>query len=207
MRLSTSSRSITLSLRALLIPCTYAIPLNGVPTPLLAQDRSLPYETMELGLAVDHNFNKNTFHELYDPGLGITASVRTPFYLGTIGVGLHVFSSSGRRPENPDFVSQYIHLAWGYSIGLPGNLCWQAGVRAGLMRMAFDISDPGLRFESEVAFEAGTAIRYSPIPRWAIILSGRFRKVFTHERINLSFVGVGLSRTFATPRWLKALLQ
>lgn len=207
MRLSTSSRSIPLSLRALLIPCTYAIQLNGVPTPLLAQDRSLPYETMELGIAVDHNFNKNTFHEFYDPGLGITASVRTPFYLGTIGLGLHVFSSSGRRPGISDFVSQYIHLAWGHSIGLPGNLGWQVGVRAGLMRMVFDSAGAASTFEGEVAFEAGTAIRYSPIPRWAIILSGRFRKVFTHERINLSFVGVGLSRTFATPRWLKALLQ
>ena len=98
--------------------------------------------------------------------------------------------------------------AGGTHLALPGGLRLRPGLRAGLYAMRFDVDDvASVASESELGAGFDLALGV-PLGRgWHATASGAAIRIYTAERIELGFVHLGLSRTFVTPDWLKAVLR
>ena len=173
--------------------------------PLAAQ----PFEALEVGLSGAGTFGEAPYTDYWTPGPGAEARVTTPFYLGRVAAGTLVARhTSAEGAAVPDFLALYFFGAWSAGVPLPGGLRLEPGLRAGLFRMEFDTDDAAsVRNEAELAL--GPELWLSaPLGRgWRLRAGAGTARVFTHERIDLRFAQVGLSRSLRTPGWLRAFLR
>lgn len=170
-----------------------------------------PFETLTIGLGGVGTVGSAPYTDLWNPGPGVTASVETPFYLGHVAVGTMASVHATRAAVDetiPEYLAIYSYASWGTYLRLPLGARLRPGLRAGLYAMRFDVDDVvAVRSESELG--AGVDLALSvPLGRgWRAVASGAAVRVYTAERIEFGFVHVGLSRVFATPRWLKDFLR
>ncbi len=179
------------------------------PTRVCAQDELDAFQTITLGAQFTVNVGRTSFNEFWDPSNGGLFQIDMPFYLGIVQTGVHFFSNNSLAADVPPFDSVNLYLGWGYEWALPLRLGWFAGVRAGGFYMNFDddaIADE-VKTESELGVGLNTALRYPLDERWSVLVSAEYLEVFTRRRIEYGFVGIGLSRTFTTPRPLREFLR
>jgi hypothetical protein len=176
----------------------------------LAQQRATPapFGTFSLSLAAVANVNRSGFHDLWDPGPGGEVAAGVPFYLGTVELGAERMSFDGRDTA-PDYRAWFVFLGWGLDVGLLPALRWEPGLRVGSYSMGFD--GPTIpqhrRTESELGTEAVSRVAWGFAPSWHLLLTGRYRAVFTEPEIRHAYVAVGVRRTFSAPRWLREFLD
>lgn len=187
----------------------WAIMLTAAPfrDTAQAQNRIAAFGTIGVSLAVVANANRTGFHDLWRPAIGAELALAAPFYAGRVELGAERMKFAGRG-DVPDYRAWFLFAGWGPDIGL-GPLRWEPGVRVGTYAMAF--TGPGVpddrRSESELGVEAVSHLAWAPLPAWQLVLTGRYRAVFTHPEIRHAFAAIGVRRTFLTPRWLRDFLD
>ncbi len=192
----------TLSL--LSIPATVLFPAAiGIAS---AQEPSAAFDTLTVRLQAVANVNRNILHRFWDPSPGLEVNVQTPFNFGQLEAGLHYAGFDGRTPDQPDFRAFFPYLGWGYDAALSNRFSWYNGLRVGSFLMTFDIGGND-RTEQELGLGLVSRLSYRLGGAWTADLSGRYRVVFTHERLHLVFLAAGVGRAFDTPNWLKALFE
>lgn len=168
-----------------------------------------PFETLEVGISGVATVGSAPYTDLWEPGLGLGATVETPFYLGHVALGTMASMHTAQAGTDvPDYLMFYSHASWGTHLALPGGLRLRPGLRAGLYAMRFDVDDAvAVRSESELGAGLDLALS-APLGRgWRAVASGAAIRVYTAERIDLGFLRLGLSRTFTTPGWLQGFLR
>ena len=166
-----------------------------------------PFATLDVGVYGALNVNRNEFHDYWDDGSAGAIDFVTPFYLGRasllVRVGAHdaVDAASG-------FTSVFGALGWRVGRKLHHKFRADLGLHAGLVNWIFDEeSESSVKYELEVASEAGVRADFEFAERWHAIVEGSYQITFTHERIELAYVSFGFARTFGAPRWIRSGLQ
>ncbi|UCG52768.1 MAG: hypothetical protein JSW58_04235 [Candidatus Latescibacterota bacterium] len=174
-----------------------------------AAEKSGAFETFSFGAHFVTSVGRTSFNDYWDPTSGGRLQIDLPFYLGVLQTGVHVFGNDNERSDVPEFHATFLFLGWGYEWELPYRIGWFTGVQAGGLNMSFDddASQKELRTESELGFGLHTAVRYPTRSRWSALISADFRRIHTYRRIDYGFVGVGISRRFMMPRWLREFLE
>ncbi len=164
---------------------------------------------MSLGVNFLANVGRNEFHDYWNPSNGVQLEFGTPFYLGAVKAGVHIFQNDNVTAEVPVFRSAFLYLGWGYEWGLPFDVGWFTGIQAGGFYMNFDDDDVAdeRKTESELGFGLHTSLRYPTVGRWSAVVTGEYRRIYTHRRIDYVFLGAGVSYTMTTPRWLRGFLE
>jgi len=180
-------------------------------TQLRAQDAGVSatdaaFDSLSVALRVTANTNRNTFHEFWDPSAGIELEASTPFYLGTVELGLHLTRFSGNSEVRPDFSFWYPYLGWGLGWSPRERLLWHNSAHVGIAFMRFaDVS--GNADERELGVDLSSRLTVNVAGPWAVDLGARYLVVFTHERLRYVFLLAGARYTLATPGWLKEFLR
>jgi hypothetical protein len=183
--------------------------LHLAPTFLPAQVRPAPFETLDLGLTVLTDVNHGALHEWWSPGPALGLGLTTPFYLGSLELGLQYAHPSALRNDVPDFRSLFVYAGWGGGRALGRGFAAGGGLRVGIMAMRFDGDTlPGSRAnESELGVAGRAALRWLPSGTWYAEASVSYQSVLTHLRMEQVFLAAGVGRRFATPAWLRDFLD
>jgi len=176
---------------------------------LLAVENQKPFSTIAIRISGAHNSNRNTFHEFWEPELGAELLLETPFYLGDIQAGIHLYSYSGRDSYQPDFKSVYIFIGWGLGFRLFQGIQWYNGLQLGSYQMYFDDSDidESQVLESELGVGLNTRFDFNLTNSWSLRLGAAYLHVYTKKPLELIMITAGVSYTFDTPEWLKEILK
>ena len=179
------------------------------PARSYAGEKPEAFETITLGAQFIYGTASEEFADIWDPSNGALVLIDSPFYLGAVEVGIHLFRNNNLSSDVPPFRSVNFFLGWGIEWALPLRIGWFTGIRAGGLYMNFDDDDVAdeVKTESELAFGLSTALRYPLGDRWSVLVSGQYLRVFTYHRIEYSFFGAGVSRSFTMPRGLREFLE
>lgn len=180
--------------------------LGALPGTGSAQQTRAAFDTLTVQLRVVANVNRNSFHRFWDPEPGLELNLQTPFNFGKLETGLHYASFDAKTPDVPDFKAFFPYLGWGYDAELSNRASWYNGLRAGSFLMSFDTGGNN-RTEQELGVGVVSRLSYRVGGAWTLDVSGRYRVVFTRERLRFVFLAFGLGRAFDTPDWLKALFE
>ncbi len=180
--------------------------LGALPNTGSAQQSGAAFDTLAVQLRAVANVNRNSFHRFWDPGAGLELNLQTSFNFGAVEAGLHYATFDAKTPDQPDFKAFFPYLGWGYDAALSSRFSWYNGLRAGSFLMSFDVGGNNST-EQELGVGVVSRLSYRVGGAWSLDVSGRYRIVFTRERLRLVFLAAGLGRAFDTPDWLKALFE
>ena len=168
-----------------------------------------PFDTITLAIQGVGATALGSFTDDWDPSPGGRVELVTPVYAGIARAGVHVFHHDAVDPAVPAFGSVYAYLGWAYEWKLPLSLMGSAGVEIGVAHMLFDdeSTDSARREETELGFGITPQLAYALTPCWSVLVTGEYRQILTSRPIEYVLYGVGLSRTFSTPDWLKEFLE
>jgi hypothetical protein len=183
--------------------------LQLVPPVLRAQARPAPFETLDLGLAVLADVNNGAMQRWWSPGPSLGLGLTTPFYLGSLELGLQYAHPSALRNDVPGFRSLFVYAGWGGAATLGRGFTAGGGVRVGVMAMRFDGDTlPTHRArESEMGVAGRAALRWIPAGTWYAETSVSYQSVLTDQHMEQVFLAAGIGRRFATPAWLRDFLD
>lgn len=166
-----------------------------------------PFDTLEIGLKYVVNTNRNVFHDYWTPGQGVDVSIATPFYYGIVQAGVQAFPFYARDKGISDFQDIYVYLNWGLRWSPVYKLEWLNYIGVGSHIMVFEREVDYERYESELGLCLGTGVSYPVRQNLEVYLAGCYNLIFTHKRIELLFLLVGISHSLAMPSPLKAFLE
>ena len=174
--------------------------LSPTVRPACAQDSDEVFATIDLGVSIVYNFNRNVLHEYWDvrPGLELHAS--TPFYFGTARLGVQLMQHAGRGRGAVSFQAQQVYLGWAVPVLRFRRVQWMAGLQIGAMRIVFDSNADT---ESEITTGLESRFEVGPFARWSVDLAVRYRRVWTSTRMRQVFFVMGFRRSFGMPGWLR----
>ena len=177
--------------------------------PAAAQARPAPFATLDLGLTVLADVNHGALQRWWSPGPALGIALATPFYLGSVELGLQYAHPSSRRGDVPGFRSLYVYAGWGGRRNLGVGLAAGGGLRVGLMGMRFDgdTLPRGRANESELGVAGRVALRWTPADPWFAETSVSYQSVLTRPRMEQVFLAAGIGRRFGTPAWLREFLD
>jgi hypothetical protein len=149
------------------------------------------------------------FHNYWKPIKGLEISAETPFYFGNVAAGGQISSVYAKRADYINYESYYIYLGWGLEHRIFPNLKLHSGIQFGHYFMYFDddYTDINLKSESEFGFAVKAGLKLNLADDFYLDLTGRHQIIYTFHRIHLSYISIGLGKTFATPKWLRGLLE
>ena len=185
--------------------CASAAP----PAAATAQQRAAAFETVDLTIELLADIHQGALQRDWSPGPALGIGLAFPFYLGTVELGVQLARPSARQSSLPDFRSLYIYAGWSGTRELGRRLRAEAGVRAGMVGLGFDVDTlPAFRqHENEPAVTARGALRWTPRDRWFTQAAVAWHTVFTEPRIEQMFLSAGIGRRFRTPTWLRDFLD
>ena len=191
-------------MRRFVLFCAVLALLGFLSLPAVAQR----FETLEVRAGITRNVNSNFLHTFWQQGFGLTGTVATPFYLGSLEAGssFHRYrvAAVGRVPG---FDALHLYAGWGLRGGV-GRLRLEGGLRLGNYRMVFDESTfAGVRTESELALSGRARVAFRVAGPVSAYAEGEYVKVYTFLRMKLWYASAGLSYRFRTPRWLETVLR
>ena len=166
------------------------------------------FTTVTASLELSGDSYRGRLQDLWDPGVGITASLETPFYWGQIQLCGSYARMHARESSLPDYWVLLSEIGWGPDLVLPGRILWQARLNAGTQRMHF--CDPrasaAMRNEQELSLGATMRVRRPLARGWGIHVVARYQTVMTHIRMRHLWIGAGFSHTWTAPGWLRGFL-
>ena len=180
----------------------------GWEVPRCGSAHGQAFETLDVALRVARDVNHGTFHDFWDPGLGIEGSVGFPFYRGAFRFGIQQFHHDAIG-NAVGFRSRFFHAGWDAGVPLAARLTWRSGVEAGLYHIWFDPDTiPEFsRSESEFGVGGRSGLEYAFGGRWLLGASAQYQLVLTDQRIHRLMIGLSLGYRFASPRWLRDFLR
>ena len=175
----------------------------------IAQQRAAPFETLDLSIELLTDIHQGTFQRDWSPGPALGIGLALPFYLGSVELGAQLARPSARQVALPDFRSLFVYAGWSGTQQFGRQLRAEAGVRAGIVGLSFDVDTiPAFRqHESEPAVTARGALRWTPRDPWFTEAAVAWHSVFTEPRIEQIFLSAGVGRRFRTPTWLRDFLD
>lgn len=189
--------------------CLLAFLVTLCPARANADPDKKPFETITLGAHFITGSADDTFEQFWKPTNGARFELSTPFYAGIVQAGVHLFNNDNVTDDLLSFSTAFLYLGWGYEWRLPLDVRWFAGVQAGGSHM--DTEDPNLPEEGQKESEIGVGLQTRfdyPLGRgWSVLVTGDYRRIYTHKRINYLFIGGGVSYTFESPNWLREFLE
>ena len=176
---------------------------------LLAAEETEPFSTIAIRINGTVNSNRNTFHEFWEPEFGAELLLDMPFYQGDIQVGIHLYPYSGRSSNQPDFLSVYIFVGWGFGLRLSPEIRWYNGLQIGSYQMHFDDSDihESQALESELGVGLNTRFDFSLTNSWSVQTGAVYLHVYTKKPLVFIMITAGLSYTFEAPDWLREFMK
>ena len=166
-----------------------------------------PFATLDVGVYGALNVNRNEFHDYWDDGTAGAIDFVTPFYVGRASLLVRVAAHDAIDAAS-GFTSVFGALGWRVGRQLHHKFRADLGLHAGLVNWIFDEeSESSVKYELEVASEAGVRADFEFAERWHAIVEGSYQITFTHERIELAYVSFGFARTFGAPGWIRSGLQ
>lgn len=199
----TSLRSRSRATAGALVACCVAF---GGPRAGAAQDNAAAFESLRLDLNLVANVNRTSLHDFWKPGPGAELAVETPFYRGTIEIGIQYSRFQARQTAQPDFTALFPFLGWGLELPMTARLDWHNSGRLGSFVMGFDITGGG-RTEQELALALRSRLAYALNDAWSLHVAAHYQVVFTHERLHLFYISGGIGRVFDMPGWLREFLD
>ncbi len=168
-----------------------------------------PFQTISISADYLNNSNRNIFHNYWKPANGIDLNTKTEFYWGKIELGAQLFSVKAQNTEQPDFIAVNMYIGWGLELKLSSKLFLNSSFTVGNYYMNFDDNniDVNLKSESELYFGLKTGLKYNLGNNYFVNISGRYQIIYTFHRIELSYISIGLGKSFDTPTWLREFLN
>ncbi len=173
------------------------------------QKNSKPFKTISISVNYLQNSNRNMFHRYWKPANGFDLLAGSEFYFGQIELGAQISFIRAQNSQQPDYKSIYMYLGWGLEQKLISKLFLYSGFQLGHYYMNFDENNINinLKSESEFGFGLKSGLKYFFGNNLFVTVSGRYQIIYTRHRIELSFVSIGLGRSFDTPNWLEEFLN
>lgn len=180
-----------------------------VPSGLFGKNGSHAFKTVSVSAHYFQNSNRNMFHNYWKPANGFELSAETEFYLGKIELGTQLSFIKAQKSQQPNYRSVYMYIGWGLERKLFSKLFLYSGFSFGNYYMNFDddIIDVNLKSESEFGFDLKSGLRYNFGNNLFVKFTGRYQIIYTFHRIHLTYISVGLGKTFNTPKWLEEFLN
>ena len=176
---------------------------------LFAENPNKTFSSLTFKLNLLTNTNRNTLHQYWSPYLGGEAEVETPFYAGNIQAGLHLFQFNGKQEAYVDYWVTFLYISWGRDISLLSQIKWFNGIRIGSYQMRFDDTEinPTQRVESELAAGFDSRFKIEISSQWSCQLGIGYIVVFTHKKLELMNLSVGVAYMIDSPTWLMEFLR
>jgi hypothetical protein len=172
-----------------------------------AQEPVRPFERVDIGLYGAANVNRNQFHTYWDAGHAGALDITTPFYAGRASLLVRVGVNDATEATS-GFTSVFAALGWRVGRALVPRLRTDVGLHVGFTQWIFDEEvESSVRFELELGTEAGVRAAFEFAQWWYAVAEASYQLTFTHERIELAYVSVGLARSFGAPGWIRSVLQ
>jgi hypothetical protein len=173
-----------------------------------AEDSAEPFSRFTLELSALGSGADETFDDFWEPGAGGELAALASIPHGSIELAVHAFANDPRSGELPEVDMLMTWLGAGADLPLPGRLTLRGGVRAGVAWMFYDATPTtSEQDENELAFGGRASLEFPVSGAWAIHVDARAARILTHEPIDIVSWGGGISRTFATPEWLRRFLE
>lgn len=180
-----------------------------IPMGLFGQEKSKAFKTISISANYLQNINDNMFHDYWKPANGFELSAETEFYFGKVELGAQLFSINAKNIEQPDFLAVNMYIGWSWEQKLFSKFSIYSGFLLGNYYMNFDENniDVNLKTESEFSLGLKAGLKYNIGKNLFINISGRYQIIYTYHRIHLSYISIGLGKTFVTPKWLREFLN
>lgn len=174
-----------------------------------AATRDRAFSRTRLSLSVTANRAAGTFRDFWHPKSGVRLEAEMPFYLGNTYFGVHMFRNSRRQSTTPGFWSSFFYLGWSGEWRFHESVSVSAGGHAGMFLMDFSEHPFGdlRKSESELGIGSSTTLRFWPDAAVSFDVTAEYRIIYTNRQIKYANLGVGVSRSFDTPRWLRGFLR
>lgn len=169
------------------------------------------FRTISLSAGGQLNLNDNTrLHEYWSSGRGGWLSVTSPFLAGEATLYLAAHRYGSIDPQAPPFTGLMTSVGWGLPVEVTSRLEVSAGMRTGIYIMQFD--EPSEQAwksasESEMVVAPYGEVEYQVAEGWQVCVTVQHLRVFTSERLALTYGGLGVRHTFDTPEWLRTFLR
>lgn len=162
------------------------------------------FGSVSLGLVGAFDVARGTFQDHWGRRPAVGATVRMPFYVGDVEVGL-LYSRYG---SDAAFTSLLGFAGWGATLPL-GKVGGLTGmVVAGDYFMLFHGPQPGYSSrENEVALGASAMMEFRPVGPFGFEVGLRALRIFTSTPIDLVHVSAGLRYRLSAPEWLPAVMR
>lgn len=178
-------------------------------SPAGAQEAREPFDRLDVALHAIADTGNQDFHDYWDAGRGLGLEAATPFYAGSLSTLVRFMDNDAvRGAGTPSMNAWGLWAGWWAGRDVTESVRLSLGASLGITQWEFPEEDnDALGRESEIGIEAGARVGWSFTPRWGVAVTGSLQRTFTHERIDLVLVSVGVVRTFGTPEWLRAGLR
>jgi len=183
---------------------------------LIASINNSPFESLSLSMELLKNVNNNDFHYFYESKNGLKTSITTPFYWGNIQASLKLIPFVDIGDYDANILIIQPNIKWGKNISLSDNVTWfnSAGLGINIFYFSdktFSSIDEIIFFiektESEIGFIYTSILGYSLNQKIHLNLDISNDIIFTYKKINLLYVGMGMSYSIKTPNWIKLILE
>lgn len=186
--------------------CVAAAPLHGQGAGTTTSPA--PYSAVTVAVSGVRLATAGGLEEYWDAGNGIRLDVHMPFHIGEAGITASTLRHEARGPEQPGFRAIVVGASWRFPLGGARRLRPALAVEAGNYMTIFDGEQPkGLGKESEIYVGGGAALAIALARGTSLVFGADARHVFTSTPVRLGSLHAGLAHTFATPGWLRAVVE
>lgn len=187
--------------------------LGADVVPLHAQDvtspsQAAPYASVTVAMSAAHQASSGRLEDYWNAGNGIRLDVHMPFHVGEAGVTGTTLRYEPRSAEQPGFRAIIVGASWRFPFAVARRLHPALSIEAGNFMTIFDGEQAkGLGKESEIYVGAGGSLRAAIAGGTSLTLGADARHVFTSTPLRLASLHAGVAHTFATPRWLRGVVE
>ena len=177
-------------------------------SPDSAVGQAEPFSEIEVWAGLVLPGQQGTVSDYWDPGLGGALGMATTFFTGRLTGSLRLVPYSPHRAV-PSFRALNLRAGWDGTLVARGGATLRGSFHVGNLRMSFDDSgsEPGIRNESEFAAGYGAGLYVALSTSSGIALTVTQERVFTSKPLDLRHWALAYTRTFATPDWVRRLIE
>lgn len=185
------------------------------------------YEQLSLDVGGATSILETSFSNNWHASPSFHFGTRVNYHWGNLEAGLRYTNYSADNPsyeghninEEVTFTSFFVYIGWEYPLALSEHLTLAPGLRFGNNFLSFQnpksyppegpfgeyVFDPN---ESEFTYELLARLEYNfANSSWAAYSSFSYNRTLTYHPMAVGLLSIGVSRSFATPSWLKNFLQ
>ena len=186
---------------------------GAAASPLHGQDAgtaptAAPYGAVTVALSGVRLASAGRLEDYWDAGNGIRLDIHMPFHVGEAGITATTLRHEPLGPGQPGFRAIITGASWRFPLRRSRRIRPALSLEAGNYMTIFDGEQPkGLGKESEIYIGGGGAIDIALSRGTSLVLGAEARHVFTSTPVRLGALHAGLAYTFASPHWLRGVVE